>query len=401
MKHLVPLALLFIFSSVNSVKAQTINNRHFIYDGSITEPHRVKQNPDTPSQRGWNFTFWGKGYGAGCAGTGYVNNGAIKEASGLFDFLGDTGISQGAVGNNFTPSSNSQECNDKSKWGESHSHFNNANNGQSPAGIGIFTSTGPVIWDRSRLGFFQPPSTGIPNVQGHFIGYDCATSCMKGSADPKNVFPFSGTTTNFDKLTLVLSSNQTLRWLHLDDPTVQQTRQQMMFTVVSLSNGAPVQYLFANAFKGIYSHSNLNSASVMEDPIQGGLSYVDGPLGANGQATNYIASNGQAYALWNSWGSPTEYNSSWLGSRNFQVEITFNQFLTVLRLATSHVLNKNPDLVTDAEIAQRFGENYRMPLNWVLSGVAVAHESYNPIWQTSSTVTGGGFSSLKVLSLPY
>jgi hypothetical protein len=190
MKHFISLALLAVLSFSSSVNAQTVNNRHFIYDGNITEPYLVKQNQYTPSQKGWNFTFWGKGYGAGCAGTGIVNNGPIREASGLFDFLGDTGISQGAAGNNFTPSSNSPECTDKSKWGESHSHFKNTSNSQSPAGVGIFTSTGPVIWDRSRLGFFQPPSTGIPSVQGHFIGYDCAASCMEGGSRSKECFSF-------------------------------------------------------------------------------------------------------------------------------------------------------------------------------------------------------------------
>lgn len=401
------IAYCVLFQSIN---AQTLNSRAFIYDGVVSEPYVVKQNPSIPAARGWNFTFWGVGNDAGCAGAGWLNDGPIKEASSLFDFLGDTGISQGALGNNFTPSSNSPNCADKTKYGQSHAHFKNVSDAISPAGIGLFTASGPLIWKQDELAYFQPPGPQfpMPYVQGQFLGYSCASSCMNGLSDPKNVFPFSGSTNDFDKLTLVFNSSQTLRWLYLENPNVQQTRQQMQFDVASLSNGASIQFLFANAWRGTYAHADLNTASVWMDPVQGNLSAVDGPLGENGQTTNYIDSFGNSYPLWASWGSPTLYDSTWSGIRTYQAEITFNQFLVSLRLATADYLRSvspsgaavNPASVTDAQIAARYGADFKNPMNWVLTGVAVAHESYNPLWQTSSVVTGGGFTTLKVLSLP-
>lgn len=281
MKFMYFCAVALVAISNNAAHSQTVNNRGFVYEGVISEPYVVKQNPSTPSERGWSFTFWGVGYGADCTGSGWLENGPIKEASGLFDFIGDTGISQGSVGNNFTPSSNSPNCINKTKSGQSHSHFKNTSDDTSPAGVGIFTASGPLIWKQDELGYFQPPTSefAMPYVQGHFIGYNCANTCMNGLSDPKNVFPFSGLTNDFDKLTLVFNSSQTLRWLYLEHPTVQQTRQQMQFDVASLSNGASIQFLFANAWRGTYAHTDLNTASVWMDPVQGGLTAIDGPLG--------------------------------------------------------------------------------------------------------------------------
>jgi hypothetical protein len=386
----------FSIAASGPTLAQTLNYRNFIYQGNVSEPFVAQQNPGNPSARGWYSMFWGDTVGAGCS-PHRLQNGPVKEATGLFNFLTDTGISQGSVGANFTPSSNSASCTNKTKWGQMHSHYKNFSNADSPAGIGIFTTAGPLLWNVNELGFFQPPDSGLPNVQGNFLGYRCGNSCYVGAADPKNVFPFSGNSTDFNQLRFSLISDQTLRWLHAEDPAQQQIKQQMLITMLSLGNNSAVQYLFYTAFKGVYPP---NGADVNEDPIQGGMSYIIGPLGNAGQSTNYVASDGSVHSMFTSWSGSTVYDSTWVGTRPFEAEITFAQFINGLKLSTAHFLKKSPNLVTRAEIESRFGQNFDKPMNWVVMAVEVAHENYNPVWNTSRTAIGGGFTSLKVLSFP-
>lgn len=384
-----------VFFTALSVNAQTLTNRHFIYEGNISETFTAIQNPgpNTPiSNRGWYSMFWGDSYNAGCHPV-RLWDGPVRDAAGLFNFISDTGISEG-IG--FTPSSNSPNCSDKTKWGQMHSHYKNEINSSNPGGVGIFTTSGPLLWDSSSLGFFQPPTTGLPGIQGNFVGFRCGNKCLLGTGDPKNVFPFSGNSTDFDQLRFSLISTQTLPWLYAQDEKTQQVRQQMLFTLENISGTGSIQYLFPNAIKGIYQNAG---ASITNDPIQGGIAVIAGPIANFGGTTNYRANDGSIHPLFRSWNSPTQH-SSWSGFKTFEVELTFNQFLNNLRLAVSESLHINPNLVTRQQLEERFGINFDNPMNWVLSAVEVAHENYNPIWQTSTTAVGGGFNTLKIISVP-
>lgn len=387
-----------------SVNAQTSNYRNFIYEGNVSFPRTFSWNVTTTPSRGWYFAFGGSGQNAGCASNGVINNGPVLEATGLFDFVGDTGISAGPVGSNYTPVSNTPQCATQGRWGDTHAHFKNTSDSASPAGIGIYTLSGPQTWGSRPLAFFQPYPAGEGNahIVSNFAGFNCGyQACQQGAADPNNTFPFSGTSTDFNTLRLAVLSNQLLTRLALDAPNSQQARQQIAFTLKNTQSGSEVQYLMFTAFKGVWTPSGLNSANVKQDPVQGGMSYSDGPIGGVGQSTNYHSpADGNNYALWTSWASPTEFSGPWFGQKSFQIEVSFNQFLTLLKLATANALGKAPSQVTEAEIVQRYGASYKVPSTWMLYGAAVAHEVSNPVWQNSTAVAGGGFTTLKVLSLP-
>ncbi len=138
-----------------------------------------------------------------------------------------------------------------------------------------------------------------------------------------------------------------------------------------------VQYLFNLAIvrSGVTDWSKVdwfNTASLQIDPAQGGMPYINGPVGANGQATRDAT---RKYDLYTSAGEESAHGA--FSDRAFRVRISFGQFENTICLATAKVVKRSPDAVSPDDIAQNFGPAWNDPTAWKLLSAEVGQEIYN------------------------
>ena len=181
-----------------------------------------------------------------------------------------------------------------------------------------------------------------------------------------------------------------------------QVKQQMMATFYNnqcrkdkSTNPCQIQYLMDTAIvrAGVSDWSTQSwfaNAKVWFDPVQGGIPIVSGPIFGSGVTT---ADSERGLGIWSSQGSASQHAAFAL--RTFDVTISFEQLLNVVRITTGRFANKLPGAVTDAEIAAVWGTAWQDPNAWSLLSADVGQEVYNPAEGFRAEI-GGGFKSLYV-----
>ena len=405
------LSLIIFILSFNAV-GQSKSYRHFQYLGIVDSFLLANWEPNDywTTGNGLYIGFFGRpDVAAGCSSN--MVDGPVTNNLFWTNLKNNTGISSGNFGSAFAPISNTSQCQNWNWQGFSHAHYKNFSDSVSPAGLGVYTHTGPKPGDASSA-FFQPyPSTGDrhgsnANIQGTFASFTCGNDCANPWVTTVTN-PFSGISSNPDLLRFAVIAEQGVVKIDGQSLSQQQIKQQTVVKIMSKqqsSNGIflGLQYLFLNAIKGINTPASLNHTQIVGgDPSQSGDMFVTGLIGSAGQTTGAYDGMGQYFPLWTSWATPTQY-SVWSGQKKFQVEVSFNQFMSAIKLAVAQKLQKsNANAVTDQEIARFFGSNFRMPSNWVLAQAAIGQEVFNPIWNSSRAYIGGNMTQLQVLSLPF
>lgn len=393
---ILPLIIALCFFTTASF-SQSVNYRNFDYSGVVGNVGGAKWRPTAGSydyvSPGLYFAFYGEpDPAAGCGN--YVSNGATINNLYWPQLYQDTGISSGGVGAGFSPHSNIPDCIKKDRVGFTYAHYKNFTDSNSIKGLGLLSYTGPTPVDTS-LGFFQPDVTNIQGNFASFINCSSAIGCS-GANVPR---PFSGTSSNFDLLRVAFVTMQGLSRLSLESPSTQQAKQQVVVSFRSLVPGqyGSVQYLLVTAVAG--KNANL-APTVQFDPFQTGIPYFGGKLGSAGQTQVIRDSKNVALPVWTSWAEAST-STTWTGQKKFQSEISFSQFLNVLKLAASKKYGGDTSKVLSSDLIYYFGSNYNQPLNWVISQQGLAHEIFNENWTTKRALIGGNASELKVISLPY
>ena len=314
----------------------------------------------------------------------------------FWDLISDTGLSGGYLNEHFTPTSNTSICENKNWLGFSHAHFKRYADKYGSAGIGVYTHSRPKPVG-GGLAFFQPydqygdHARSNQYIQGTFVSHQC----YKNNCPSSEVFyHFGAGGNNFDKLRVAFISEQGLVKFHLENPSRQQVRQQITVNFHNAKDNTQIAYSMINAINGVYSNLDTSGAThINADPSQNRLVYVAGVIGGTGISTAY---NG--ISLWTSWGESTA-KSTWNGQKKFQVEISFNQFLNALKIATSKKTGKTINQVTETDIVKFYGSNYRNPKEWTISSFSFSHEIYNPDFMRSQSFVGGNLTRFTQVSI--
>lgn len=189
---------------------------------------------------------------------------------------------------------------------------------------------------------------------------------------------------------------------------VKQVKQQLAVTLINpacfralskLGKTCQVQYLLNLAIvrSGVADWSKVgwfNTASLQIDPAQGGMPYINGPVGAKGQVTRDAT---RKYDLYSSAGEESAHGS--FSNRTFRVRLSFGQFENALRLATAKVVSKSPETVSPDDIAQNFGPDWNDPQAWKLLSTEVGQEIYNENPDSEAQI-GGSFKELGIRPVP-
>ena len=394
-------ASLLLGASMASI-GQTSNYRNFDYSGHVNRLGHVGWQVPIgfydDKAPGLYLAFFGNADpAAGCPTE--PSSAALPVFNNIYwaNLLSDTGISSGGPGTEFSPYSNHPSCVQKNRLGFTHAHFKNFTDGNSVRGLGLYSYTGPTPVD-SSLAFFQ---TDQINIQGNFAMFrNCNGSDCSGANVPR---PFSGSSADFNLLRVAIVSYQGLARFSMESPQRQQVRQQIVINIEGLTQPAnrrkpAIQYLLATAIAGKDATA---APEVRNDPAQANIPFIGGSLLSAGRSTTARDGAGNSYALWTSWGEPTK-TAVWSGQKRFQAEISFTQFQNLLKLvAAKNFGRSNASQVTHAELVDLFGDNYKQPLNWVVSMQTLAHEVFNEDWRTKRAIVGGNATELKIISLPY
>ena len=298
----------------------------------------------------------------------------------------------------------SDECKHQGWIGYSFASVDNQDSG----GIGLYTHTGPKFTNSSSA-FFQPylgtgDNYGVnPNIAGTF-----ATFRNRTFSTPVGEYtlPFSGNSSDNDTVRFALQTYQEVVKFHLEDESEQQIRQEFAVNLYNpqcqasnkVEKTCQIQIVFINALKGKSSDSRY--AHTYFDDAQGGIAIFYSKLDNGGKTRMIKDRAGNEYPAFRSWANETK-SEAWSGPLRFQPEVSFNQFLNMLKVATSNALNKNDaSLVTSSEIDSIFGPNYNDRMNWRVLDVGFGHEIRNPLWEASKAYIGGNVTQLSVIALP-
>jgi hypothetical protein len=194
----------------------------------------------------------------------------------------------------------------------------------------------------------------------------------------------------------------------MEDPASQQVRQQTEVTFLHQGcalrdkrppGGCHVQFMFINAINGV--NSSMPNAIVSADPAQGSLPVITGWLESKGVTTFAPDDAGNSFPVWTSWGSAT-LPAIWSGQTRSQAEISFNQFLNILKLAAAKKEGR-PDAnsITAVELNKWFGPNYNDRNQWILLQISLGQEVLNPVWTTKRAYVGGNATEISVFALPF
>ena len=417
-----------------SASAQTLDERVFHYSGGPISQLRAPMdqraggnpsywtaywNPDNRITRpGFHLSFWGSG--TGCS---RIVNGPVSPDGDVFGrgtLFRNTGLRQ-SPGNRalrFTPTrAGVAGCREAGPThGDSHIHVN-----EDPerGGIGLYTHAGPRQGS-DIAAFFQPFPEAGQNGKGanaHIVGSFVAFRLGRGGDSMK---PWSGKAAKADgNLRVVIRTAQGVARLPKElseDNKITQVKQQVAVTFANRSclaqrRGGEIcqmNFLIHTALWQDIRKPRRERATLMFDPVQGGLPVVYGPLREKGKAT--VLQGYEDAEAWTSWGAATR--SEPFGTTRFQAEISFAGFMSILRIvahqkrlsdakrnAGGNASGITLASTTDEHIAGLFGARFRSVEEWFLLDVHFAQEVHSPNPRDRAYI-GGSMTELYIAALP-
>jgi hypothetical protein len=307
--------------------------------------------------------------------------------------------------------------------------------GSSTPGIGLFTMAGKASHNEFWRPHLSDGSDGSANISGTFFNF------LQQPDYANAIKPFSGNSSNYNVRRMLFESKQSVYNASTfgDKTTVAQVHQktEVVFgsptclnerrskpTLMCQTNYIQSSYINRREYKdgkivpteslpwNQYAHYNF-------DPNQGGLPYLGGLLKGNGAATQ-INYHGKLYSLWTSRGASTQFQSDLFPHTDpttglavasfenltFRTEMTFNQYLTFIRILGADFLSKDisktvyPEDVSDSYMASKFGSKWNDPNEWIIMRIGFSQESYNSNQETESVYMGGNIKMINIQALP-
>lgn len=351
-------------------------------------------NPQTALKPGMKVMFFGAGQGCAFGTEGpltAMTDSALSAVASL------TGMSAATTtGMHWTPSGAVAGCADSAQaQAGASSVFVNA--AASAGGVAMLTTSGvqadgstPFLGPYGASG--QDGNGANTGILGTFVNFRQVWS----ASDP--VQPWTGTAVARLRSVQSVGSVQT----NAGAGETTQAKQQMMATFLNLAcvnevkaNGKPcqIQYLLNTSIvrSGVSDWSTVNwfqNGGLSFDPAQGSIPVIDGPIKAAGTQT---ADQETGLSLFTSQGLATQHGT--FAEKAFDVTISFDQLLNVVRMVTAKANGVNVSAVTDAQLAAEWGSGWQNRSQWILLSADVGQEIYNPS-NIRRVEIGGGFSQL-------
>jgi hypothetical protein len=335
-------------------------------------------------------------FGTAAICDGQVSNGPISNSSHYSgrEIAENTGLRlyPGMENELWTPSPDPNHCSVDSKNQRDGSFVVRGTRDQNGA-AGIYTTAGPDGNGRTPLvGNFDSKGQSASGSNVGILGTFLTFRFDWGQPAAPSLWPITPSKDAQAAAVMELQTTQTVATASLGktsnspDAPVKQVKQQLTVTLINPAcfralsrsgKACQVQYLLNLAIvrSGVTDWSKVdwfNSASLQIDPAQGGMPYINGPVGANGQVTRDAT---RRYDLYTSAGEESAHGT--FSDRTFRVRLSFGQFENTLRLATAKFVNKSPDVVSLDDIAQNFGPAWNDPAAWKLLNAEVGQEIYN------------------------
>lgn len=357
-------------------------------------------NPQTALKPGMKVMFFGAAQGCASGTEGPVT--ALSDSV-LNSTAALTGMSATATaGMHWTPSGAVAGCADSAQTqAGASSVFVNA--AASAGGVAMLTTSGvqtngstPFLGPYGAAG--QDGNGANSGILGTFVNFRQVWS----ASDP--VQPWTGTAAARLRSMQSVGSVQT----NAGAGETTQAKQQMMATFLNLAcvsevkaNGKPcqIQYLLNTSIvrSGVSDWSTVGwfqNGGLTFDPAQGSIPVIDGPIKTAGTQT---VDQETGLALFTSQGLATQHGT--FANQAFDVTISFDQLMNVVRMVTAKANGVNVSAVTDAQLATEWGSGWQNRSQWILLSADVGQEVYNPN-NTRRVEIGGGFSQLFVGTQP-
>lgn len=351
-------------------------------------------NPQTALKPGMKVMFFGAGQGCAFGTEGPLT--ALTDSA-LSSVAALTGMSATATaGMHWTPSGAATGCADSAQTqAGTSSVFVNA--AATSGGVAMLTTSGvqadgstPFLGPYGAAG--QDGNGANTGILGTFVNFRQVWS----ASDP--VQPWTGTAAARLRSVQSVGSVQT----NAGAGETTQAKQQMMATFLNLAcvnevkaNGKPcqIQYLLNTSIvrSGVSDWSTVGwfqNGGLSFDPAQGSIPVIDGPIKAAGSQT---VDQETGLSLFTSQGLATQHGT--FANQAFDVTISFDQLLNVVRMVTARANGVSVASVTDAQLAAEWGSGWQNRSQWILLSADVGQEVYNPN-NARRVEIGGGFSQL-------
>jgi hypothetical protein len=417
--------LLFVVLFSSTSHAEALSPRAFHYEmGNISYLARMKDerpktspdyfanwNPGGPKmlKPGLQIDFWGRANGCDPA----LRDGPVSGTGNpLFDHaqaLTAIALDPDRKDLRWSPSGNSPQC-ERDITGETGPAFVHVNTDREHGGIGLYTHTGPLVRNGAAL-FWGPFGQDGQNgkganryVEGTFVVFrfdwrggntvrPWSGHEAQDGAGPRAVLRTTESVSAYD-----------IEFAGADERSVTQLNQHFGATFLNTKCMAdrPVggicmlKYVFHTAImrKNVARWDTIpwfNSASLLLDPVQGGMPVFIGPLKQNGEKT--LARSAKTLDLWTSQGAATRHSRYPMTA--FQAAISFRQLKNALVVAASRLTGRSTDSIAVADIAKYFGSSWSEADTWVLVDFVAAQEIHNTD-MTKQAYLGGGYKEIFV-----
>lgn len=394
-----------------------------------------------PSLGGKSLAFWGS------AGVNYPNcfmiNGTTTSDPLLAPELG-TAISKTRI--SFTPgysfrwapaAPTTAGCPAGKSGGPSYAIFTS---GSVNAGLGLFTLSGLGFHNELYKGYTAAGQDGL-GTNAYIAGTYFNFYQNPNMSSPLRLF--SGNSTDNNVKRFLLESTQSAYNVSTYSPSGDKTHIAQVQQLVPLGVGNKTcisqritnpslicqvlihqqSYVSRREYKNgvlvLAQNDPWNqNATYNYDPVQGSLPYLMGPLKTNGTATT-INYHGRTYSLWTSLGDATVFQNNTTPTTGadglavpafenltFRTQMTFNQYLTFLRMIAADSYYKEsgkqlyPEDISDSYMASKFGTAWNDPNEYVVMKLGFAQEGVNPIQETERVAMGGNIKYLNLQALP-
>lgn len=239
------------------------------------------------------------------------------------------------------------------------------------------------------FGTYGQAGQGSSHANKHIGAAYVAFNPRWQAANPNRMKPFSAAISKPDRLRTVIRIVQSVTTASIPQPSLQQLQQTLrvafineLCDIYTSRSFCQMSLNLKTMLAGVNAYGPDADAKVLDDPGQRGLIVVLGPVNTRGRSTSISGDEGRRTA-WTSWGASTTNGS--FATRTFQVEVSWDNFLDLLRVTT----NGKP--------APVFGASWNERTAWVLKNAGYGQENYNA-GSTTSTIEGL-FQSLEVSSV--
>ena len=193
----------------------------------------------------------------------------------------------------------------------------------------------------------------------------------------------------------------------MPEPAAQQLQQALRVVFInercnvsSSRSYCQISFNLKTMIAGVHAYGPTQDAKVLDDPAQGGLIVLLGPVPAYGHNTTFLAAVGagaqdahrprlsRRCTAWSSWGNAAANGE--FGTRTFQVEWLWEDFAGCVL----------PSL-TQGDPKSVWGPGWDDPGAWVLKSLGYGQENYNKAGRSSTSVVEGAFESVEVRSVGY